>query len=284
VFKVPPGLALVLAASAAIPREARPAEAPIRASLVAAVTRFRPGEPFDGAIRLEAARGWHTYWTNPGEAGLATTVRWTLPEGFTAGPLRWPAPKRFVTGGIVSFGHDGATLLPVEIRPPADWPAGRAATLRARVDWLGCREECVPGGADVEIVLSAAEAAVASDEADAVARAVASVPRPDPRVRFHARAVEGGIAVRLEGAVAEAPAAFFPLAGGVLRAAPEPAWTRVGVGVHETVLALEAGVPAPSRMAGVLTFAGAETRRPAFLDFAVDGRTVPQDNPKGVRP
>ena len=283
-FTVPPSLALVLVASVAIAREARPAGAPVRASLVAAVSRFRPGEPFDVAIRIESDRGWHTYWMNPGEAGLATTVRWTLPGGFTAGPLRWPAPKRFVTGGIVSFGYDGATLLPVEIRAPADWPAGRVATLRARVDWLGCREECVPGGADVEILLSAAEAAVASDEADAVARAVASVPRPDPRLRFHARSVKGGIAVRLEGAVAEAPAVFFPLAGGVLRAAPEPVWTRTGGGIHETVLALEAGVPAPPRMAGVLTFAGAQTRRPAFLDFEVAGRTVPQDNTKGVHP
>ncbi len=276
--------ALVLAASVASPRDASAAEAPIRASLVASVSRFRPGEPFLAAIRLSAAPGWHTYWTNPGEAGLATTVRWTLPEGFTAGPLHWPAPKRFVSGGIVSYGYDGDTLLPVEIRPPADWPAGRVATLGARVDWLGCLEECVPGGADVEITIAASERPAASDAADAIARTFAGLPRIDPRIRVQARAVKGGMAVRLEGVGAAAPRGFFPLAGGIVRADPEPSWMRVGGGVHETVLALESGVPAPPRMAGVLTFSGMEARGPALLDFEISGRTVAQDNEKGDRP
>ncbi len=285
-LRVPPRLAAIglLVAWVASPRDARPADAPIRASLVASVSRFRPGEPFDAALRLEATPGWHTYWTNPGEAGLATTVRWTLPAGFTAGPLRWPVPERFVTGGVVSFGYEGVTLLPVEIRPPADWPAGRVATLRARVDWLGCNEECVPGGADVEIAVPAAAAPMPSDAADAIARAVGCLPRPDPRLRVEARTVAGGIAVRVEGTGAAVRVTFFPLTGGLVRAAPEALWTRVRGGIHETVLALEAGVPSPRRMAGVLTFGGPESRAPAFLDFEVAGRTVPEDNAKGVRP
>jgi thiol:disulfide interchange protein DsbD len=267
---------LLLVASVAPSIDVRAADAPIRATLVASVSRFRPGEPFDAALRLEAGPGWHTYWINPGEAGLATEVRWMLPRGFTAGPLRWPAPKRFVTGGVVSFGYDGVTRIPVEIRPPADWPTGRVATLRARVDWLGCHEECVPGGADVEIAIPAASAPVASDEAEAVARALALLPRSDARIRVEARAVKGGIAMRVEGAGVAVPGAFFPVAGGILRAALEPAWARAG-GIHETVLALEAGVPAPARMAGVLAFGGPEARAPAFLDFEIAGRTVPQD-------
>ena len=35
--------------------------------------------------------GWHTYWTNPGDAGAGATIIWDLPSGFTASEILWPS-------------------------------------------------------------------------------------------------------------------------------------------------------------------------------------------------
>ncbi len=52
------------------------------------------------ALRLRLADGWHTYWHNPGEAGVPIELTPTLSPGATAGPLEWPAPRRISEGDI----------------------------------------------------------------------------------------------------------------------------------------------------------------------------------------
>ena len=42
------------------------------------------------AIHMRPTPGWHGYWLNPGDAGLPMDVKWRLPRGFAAGPLRYP--------------------------------------------------------------------------------------------------------------------------------------------------------------------------------------------------
>ena len=125
----------------------------VHAELIAASTSLRPGQPVELAIRLRMDDGWHTYWINPGDAGLATTVRWTLPEGFRAGELQWPFPKRLGEPPIVSFGYDGEVLLLSTVEVPASLAPGSTANLAARVDWVECRDICVKGGADVALTL-----------------------------------------------------------------------------------------------------------------------------------
>src|SRR3954469_3312524 len=66
---------------------------PVKASLVAEVSSFTPGKPFLAGVRLQHDAGWHTYWKDPGDSGLPTTVAWNLPKGVTAGPLEWPEPQ-----------------------------------------------------------------------------------------------------------------------------------------------------------------------------------------------
>src|SRR5206468_2097081 len=62
----------------------------VEAELVAAKTALVPGEPTTVALRLVLEKGWHTYWRNPGDSGLPTTLAWTLPPGVEAGPIEWP--------------------------------------------------------------------------------------------------------------------------------------------------------------------------------------------------
>lgn len=138
-----------------------------KAALLVETVTIHPGSTVWVGIELTMEPGWHTYWINPGDAGLPTSVRWQLPEGFTAGEIQWPAPRRIAVGEAVSYGYEHHVLLLVPIAVPADLdlPTGTPIRLAGRVSWLECAALCLKGGADVE-----AEVPVES-----------VVPEPDPR-------------------------------------------------------------------------------------------------------
>ncbi len=123
-------------------------------NLVADVRELRPGMPFTLGVMLHMDKGWHTYWRNPGESGLPTELRWTLPQGFTAGPIGWPVPeKKIEEGDLLTFAYSGDVMLVVAITPPADLVAGTTATIRVDANWLECERTCVPGEGQASIVL-----------------------------------------------------------------------------------------------------------------------------------
>src|SRR3954447_24043343 len=70
---------------------------------------------------------WHTYWLNPGDSGLPTTLAWTLPPGFKAQDITWPLPQRFDVGGLFNFGYEREVVLPIALSAPADASAGTTA-------------------------------------------------------------------------------------------------------------------------------------------------------------
>ncbi len=133
--------------------------------MIPETTAVQPGQPFDVALHLHADPGWHTYWINPGDAGLATTIRWTLPPGFTAGPIQWPTPEKHNMGPLMTYGYAGDVYLLTTITPPkADLP--QHFDLKAKATWLVCKEECIPGKAEFTVPMDsgADESAAAAGE------------------------------------------------------------------------------------------------------------------------
>ena len=126
-------------------------DGPVVARLAAEQGAIRPGQTTTVAVVLDMDPQWHTYWRFPGESGLPTTVQWRLPPGFSAGPLRWPVPERFVSQGLVTYGYSGRVLLLTDISAPADLPPSHAVAIQARVSWLACRVECTPGNALLQL-------------------------------------------------------------------------------------------------------------------------------------
>jgi len=59
----------------------------VTAELVAEQDALVPGTTATVALRLAIEPGWHTYWRNPGESGLPTTLGWRLPQGYAAGAI-----------------------------------------------------------------------------------------------------------------------------------------------------------------------------------------------------
>ncbi len=98
-------------------------------------------------ITLDAKPGWHTYWRYPGDSGLPTEIKWTLPDGITAGAINWPRPERFSINGITNYGYEQPVTLTVPLR--ADATVQGAASIAAHVSFLVCADICIPGEADL---------------------------------------------------------------------------------------------------------------------------------------
>lgn len=127
------------------------AEQNVQAELIHQDASIQPGHPFLVAVHLKIADNWHTYWKNPGDAGMATSIEWTLPEGFTASPIIWPAPERFMLEGIVGYGYEKEVVLLTRITPPESLSLD-PITINADIRWLVCSDiQCVPGSSEHSI-------------------------------------------------------------------------------------------------------------------------------------
>jgi len=116
----------------------------------------KPGTTVWVAIRQAIAPGWHTYWRNPGDTGLATSINWVLPKGVTAGNPLWPAPQRFTTGSIVNYGYEKEATLLVPLTVARDAEIGPA---QANVFLLECAQMCIPEQATLDLDLRKASPA-----------------------------------------------------------------------------------------------------------------------------
>lgn len=127
-------------------------QSPAKASLITQQTSIQPGSTFTVGVLLTPNEGWHTYWVNPGQSGLATKITWELPQGFSAGPIQWPTPHPFVSNDVYGLGYPGPVLLTVDINAPKSIKA-QSVTLKATAQWLVCKEACVPGRAKLSLTL-----------------------------------------------------------------------------------------------------------------------------------
>jgi len=145
---------LLVAASLAAPAAADDfGDGNARARLVASTDNFETGGAFLLGVHLDIKPGWHIYWRNPGEAGVATEVRWRLPDGLRAGALQWPLPIGFIqSGDIPGYGYEGSVVLAAEIRA-GDGLDGDPE-VGAMVSWLACKDVCVIGSAELARPLS----------------------------------------------------------------------------------------------------------------------------------
>ena len=148
-------------------------------------------------IRMVYEKGWHGYWSNPGEGGMKTEVSWTLPEGFKAGELQFPAPTREMTGELACYGYSGEVMLAVELRGAGPWKPG--AVISATVNWLACNDTgCVPGEAKVQSTVPAKPEDTTHREK--ITTAFAILPAKDPALRLDVSESDGWLDLSLTGA------------------------------------------------------------------------------------
>ncbi|MCU0791911.1 MAG: thioredoxin family protein [Opitutaceae bacterium] len=258
-------LSLLLAVFAlALPAAAR---AQVKASFVALDSGFpADARELTVGLRLVHQPHWHTYWLQPG-TGLPTSLDWQLPPGWTAGPIRWPAPHRVydTAGNLAGNGYEGTTYLPVTLTPPPDLAPGVPVTLRARADWLMCKEVCVPGAADLSLTLTptapgATKSAVVADspEGEALLATINALPAALPTdLQATAARTPGDKILRLSlsGLPGLAKDPWFFASDAAIAYDQPQSQTASASGLVLELPVSEDAYPAVTRLRGVLTFA-----------------------------
>ncbi|MBR0648456.1 cytochrome C biogenesis protein [Roseomonas terrae] len=234
-----------------------------------------PGQSFRIALRQRLAPGWHTYWTNPGDAGQPPEMRLTLPEGASAGAMQFPAPERIPFGPLMNFGYEGEAVFTIPVNVPADAAPGSSFPIEAQADWLVCERVCIPEEGVFRLDIPVAGTAVpAAPETRALfAAAEAAAPRAAPftaRLGFEGQA--GAIEVAGPGIAPGSvrDAFFFPLPWGVIdNAAPQP--MTVTDGALRLGLTRGQAEALPAQVDGVIAITDAAGVRGAYLVAAAPG-------------
>jgi len=248
----------LLAFLLALPATAAVVEQPhSTAELIAERPAVQPGETVAVGLRLRLDDGWHVYWKNPGDSGMATSIAWTLPPGFSAGPMQWPAPKRIDVPPLTSYGYEGEVIHLTEIHAPADAAPGTQVRLQARADWLVCEKICIPASADLVLALPVATAPADPDPRWSSAFARTRVATPAPLSGWQAKAYRDQSTLLIQ-LVPDTSLArlgdltFFPDHEGVIANAEQQRFTRRGETYELRMTPAPEPIGEQARLAGVL--------------------------------
>jgi thiol:disulfide interchange protein/DsbC/DsbD-like thiol-disulfide interchange protein len=270
----------LVAAALALPAAAAPVRtAHVEAELVPEQSALTPGRPLTVALRLAMERGWHTYWQNPGESGLPTTLAWKLPDGLSAGAIQWPPPRALPVGPLINYGYEGEVLLLTDVVAVPDFLSGRTVSLNARADWLVCKEICIPEGADLALTLPVANRAEPDPRwAGPIARARAALARPlegwDIAATGRAAEVDLALTARA-GSGDPGEVHFFPFSEGKIEPSTPQRLTREGPTLTLTLPVASQRVGEFISVAGVLTASkGFGGQTAATIDVPLAGSVV----------
>jgi len=127
---------------------------PVKIELFAEKQTIAPGDSFWVSLHCDLSDSWHAYWKNPGDAGMAPSIEWKLPEGFTLESVEWPVPERFVLDNAVTFGYAGDLDFLALIKAPSAVNDQAFIDIGAEVTWVVCSEDtCLPGLSEAHIKL-----------------------------------------------------------------------------------------------------------------------------------
>jgi DsbC/DsbD-like thiol-disulfide interchange protein len=199
-----------------------------------------PGESFWAVLHIRQKPGWHSYWQNPGDSGMATTIEWQNAPDVKTGPIHWPIPDRIEVAGLVSFGYsdDAYHLIPITVSKAVE--LGQEVTLHATVNWLTCDETCIPQSADLTLDFLVSESAKPSYEIDKVDALLKRVPIMEG-------IAEAYIAPQREGQLrlvavlddrsqwADARWRYYPLGNGVVNIKQPYQWSNDGAHVFADI-------------------------------------------------
>jgi thiol:disulfide interchange protein/DsbC/DsbD-like thiol-disulfide interchange protein len=268
-------LVFLLFALSALPAAAQIDEAPkVQARLIPETDAVKPGGTLTVALEEDIRSGWHTYWSNPGDAGAPTIIQWTLPPGWRADAIQWSYPQREPVGPLMDYGYEGKPWFLVDLHVPADAAPGEIH-LNAAVSWLVCREVCIPEDTTLGLAVfvdpkpSPPDAVAAEEFAAARAKLPAASPWP---MRY---ASDGGLrlyvkAPALAGGARPVDAAFFPDEPGEIKdAAPQ----MLGFAKDGLLLGLQAGdrLAKLHALDGLLVLTSADKSVQALRVHAVPG-------------
>jgi len=156
-------------------------------ALISDSRSITPGVPLTVGFHIRHHTGFHTYWKGPGMVGVPTSLKWTLPEGFSASEIRWPHPEITFMAEYPCHGYERDVTLLVTITPPKQINS-KAVTLKTDANWMCCAKGCFPNSQSFEITLPVTQAPVPdSTSAALIQTATNELPKTNSKLRCSVR-------------------------------------------------------------------------------------------------
>lgn len=266
-------LLVIAALVRAVPVMADDVQTPNVAISVMLEAPVKPNSTVWVLVHQDIRPGWHTYWQNPGMAGLPLTVDWRLPAGMTAGAIQWPVPERFEAGGVVGYGYRGEANFLVPLRAGAISPASK---MRAdmKLSWLVCAGMCIPEETQVQLDLSHT-----NGNGRLFAKARAALPHEFNGLvsaTYDAHTLKLSVRDPEIASVSPAAVQFFPATPDLIDDSVTPEIRTAGSELVVTTIRAAHASPV-TRIAGVITLGTAQAiavssdLKPAFQTLAMNG-------------
>ena len=153
--------------------------------LIAEEETVQPGRPFWVGLQLELGDHWHIYWKNPGDVGMAPSIEWTLPDGFSVETVEWPYPTRFEDGESVTFGYENEIVFLAKINPPESISSS-SIDINASMRWIACSDtSCLPGSAreTINIPVDAKQPKPIQENVQTFAKAREKIPQQGTQIK-----------------------------------------------------------------------------------------------------
>jgi DsbC/DsbD-like thiol-disulfide interchange protein/cytochrome c biogenesis protein CcdA len=237
----------------------------LTAELISDSGAVAPGSASRVALLLSLEPGWHVYWAYAGDSGEPPRVTWSLPLGITVEPMRYPAPSRLPLGPLMDYGYERTAVFPFDLSALQQLPLGNTK-LKAHVQWLVCREVCLPGkaflGLDLDVVSKAPDATN-----KLIAAAVQAEPVKTPAsVRVEVSATRNLLTLHVITGKSERSAEYYPLDDSSIRNAADQHITPTADGVTLVTERADISDTLPKELQGVLKLSG---RRSYSFDVPV---------------
>jgi len=224
----------------------------LTAELVSASPNIAPGGTLQAGLVLTLEEHWHVYWINAGDSGEPPKITWTLPDGITAGPMQFPIPSRLPLGPLMDFGYEDEVAFPVQLTAASSVKPG-PIHLDAIVNYLVCREVCIPGKAHLGLNFTVDPNATApTPTVGAVGEALTLIPKPlPPGAKFTVTGGKTDFVLTLTTGRRETHAEFYPFdQDQIANAAPQQIESRAD-GVRLRVRRDDTQTTLPANLHGV---------------------------------
>ena len=153
-------------------------ESVVHAEFQTSAQAVEPRGKFLLAVHFAIEPGYRISWQNPGDVGQSTRVSFEVPEGFSVGPLQFPAPERFqLPGKLVNYGYENDTAIFAEVTAPERLPEGRTFRFDVKADWLACKDDCATEELSAWFELVSARRAPVPELSEELAAHYAAIPQ-----------------------------------------------------------------------------------------------------------
>lgn len=101
-------------------------------------------------VSINHDKGWHTYWKNPGDSGIASKFDFKIGEKLQAlEALEWPVPEKHIEAGdILTIGYENTQHFFFKLHKDV-----MGKELEVKASFLICKDICIPGEGVLKIKL-----------------------------------------------------------------------------------------------------------------------------------